>query len=226
MTGHRHNDPAARRVIFWRHGRTAWNHGGMFQGQEDIPLDATGRRQASRAAGLLAQRHPVRIVSSDLSRAADTAHALASITGLKVASDKRFRETAAGAWQGLTFDEIQERFPKDNAAWRGGDPLARAGGAENREEVGRRMYEATLEAVEHLAPGQTLVVVSHGGAIRAGLAALMGLPSTTWGALAGVSNCHWSLVDEQVRTPEALYSWQLREHNVGLGSFPAEPIEG
>jgi broad specificity phosphatase PhoE len=226
VTRYPHADPAARRVIFWRHGRTEWNRSGRFQGQEDIDLDETGREQARRAAEVLATRNPSLIVASDLRRAADTASALAELSGMQITYDARLRETDAGQWQGLSFAEIDERFAGDNAAWRGGDPRVRAGGAENRLDVGKRMLAAVTDAVTRVAPAETLVVVSHGGAIRAALAALMGLPPERWGALAGLSNCHWSEVHEVVDRAGALFSWQLTEHNVGLGSLPAEPLEG
>lgn len=226
MTPHPYSDPAARRIIFWRHGRTEWNRNGLFQGQEDIDLDATGREQAARAAEVLLTRGPTRIVSSDLRRAADTAAALASVAGLDVSYDPRLRETDAGEWQGLSFAQIDERFPEGNAAWRGGDPEVRAGGAENRLDVGGRMLAAVTDAVGSTAPGDTLVVVSHGGSIRAALAALMGLPPERWGSLAGLSNCHWSEVNEVVNRANALFSWQLTEHNVGLASLPTGPVEG
>jgi broad specificity phosphatase PhoE len=226
VTRYPHADPAARRVIFWRHGRTEWNRSGLFQGQEDIDLDETGREQAVRAAEVLVTRQPSMIVSSDLRRAADTAAALAGISGVEVTFDKRLRETDAGQWQGLSFAEIDEQFADDNAAWRGGDPAVRAGGAENRLDVGERMLAAVNDAVSRIAPSETLVIVSHGGAIRAALAALMGLPPERWGTLAGLSNCHWSEVHEVVGRAGALFAWQLTEHNVGLGSLPVEPLEG
>lgn len=226
MTRSPHADPTARRIIFWRHGRTEWNRSGLFQGQEDIDLDAAGREQAARAAEVLLTRGPSHIISSDLRRAADTAEALAGLADLPVFYDARLRETNAGSWQGLSFAEIDRRFPDDNSAWRGGDPEVRAGGAENRIEVGERMLAAVTEAVGRIAPSETLVVVSHGGAIRAALAALMGLPPVRWGALAGLSNCHWSEVHEVVGRTGALFSWQLTEHNVGLGPLPVEPLEG
>ena len=67
----------SRRIILWRHGRTAWNAERRFQGQTDIPLDDTGMAQAARAAKVLARLHPNRIHSSDLSRARATADARA-----------------------------------------------------------------------------------------------------------------------------------------------------
>ncbi|MHA7276219.1 histidine phosphatase family protein [Arthrobacter sp. Hz1] len=215
-----------RRIIFWRHGRTEWNARGLFQGQEDIPLDEVGRQQAREAAAELSHLAPARLLSSDLLRAADTATELASLTGLAVQLDARVRETHAGEWQGLSFEDIAARFPDDQEAWHGGDPEARAGGVESRVDVGRRMAEGTLDAVSGLAAGETLVVASHGGAIRAGLAALMGLPPQLWSSLSGVSNCHWSVLEELGGGAKALPRWQLTEHNVGLASMPSTPLEG
>ena len=215
-----------RRIIFWRHGRTEWNARGLFQGQEDIPLDEVGRQQAREAAAELAHLAPVRLISSDLARAADTAKELASLTGLSVHLDARVRETHAGEWQGLAFADIAARFPADQEAWRSGDPEVRAGGAESRVDVGRRMAEGTLDAVAGLAVGETLVVASHGGAIRAGLAALMGLPPHLWSSLSGVSNCHWAVLVELDGGAGVPARWQLIEHNVGLASMPSTPLEG
>lgn len=226
MTPNPHAHPAARRIVFWRHGRTEWNRAGRFQGQEDIDLDDIGREQAARAAEILLARDPALIVSSDLRRAQDTASALAAAAGLTITSDPRLRETNAGTWQGLDFAEIGARYPQDNAAWRGGDPEVRAGGAESRLDVGNRMVAAVMEAVARIEPGQTVVVVSHGGAIRAALAALMGLPPERWGAVSGLANCHWSELQETVGRGDALFDWQLTEHNLGVGSLPAQPIEG
>ena len=74
--------------MLWRHGQTTWNAQNRFQGQTDIPLSETGVAQAERAARLLAALKPDKIFSSDLSRAASTAAALARITGLPVTLDK------------------------------------------------------------------------------------------------------------------------------------------
>ncbi|GAB3554517.1 histidine phosphatase family protein [Arthrobacter tumbae] len=219
--------PEGRRIVFWRHGRTEWNARGLFQGQEDIALDDLGRQQAAQAAHELKHLAPSLIVSSDLERARDTAAALSVATGVSVGTDARFRETYAGKWQGLAFADIGERFPEDQQAWHEGDPHVAAGGGESRSDVGGRMKAGTLDAVDQLAPGQTLVVVSHGGAIRAGVAALMGIPADLWGSLAGVANCHWSVLEELNPSSSAVpLRWQLTEHNVGLASMPSSPLEG
>ncbi|SEE10322.1 probable phosphoglycerate mutase [Arthrobacter alpinus] len=227
-----------RRVIFWRHGRTSWNAARRFQGQSDIALDAVGESQASRAAGLLAGKlmstpdAPVRIVSSDLSRAYSTAKALAALTGDDVCVDARLRETFGGEWEGLTFDEIIDTYPEEIRRWQRDQPGIRAGGGETRVEVAQRMVDAILENLQGLPVGGTLVVATHGGATRVALAKLLGLPEDLWRTLSGLSNCHWSVVEEsQAEEPQHENSatvravpaaWRLLEHNVGTLPEPFE----
>ena len=220
-------DPAgtSRRVVFWRHGRTEWNRVGRFQGQQDISLDASGLRQAAAAAKVLRHLEPDAIVASDLSRALNTGNALGDVTGLPVAQDKRLRETYAGTWEGKTFARIAEQDAALLAAWSAGVGSVRAGGGETRVDVGLRVAEAVNEAIGSVPAGGTLVAVSHGGAIRAGICALLGLPTESWAVISGVSNCHWSVLQE---TPDrdGLPAWHLTQHNVGLDSLPTGPVEG
>lgn len=154
-----------RRVILWRHGQTAWNVERRFQGTTDVALTETGVAQARRAARLLASLGPDAIVSSDLSRAADTAAELAALTGLDVTHDEALRETYAGVWQGLTHEEIVARHGEEYAAWKRGEPVRRGGG-ELETEVADRAAPVVLRHAEKLPDDGTLVVVSHGGTIR------------------------------------------------------------
>lgn len=206
--------------MLWRHGRTGWNSSGRFQGQTDIELDGTGVEQADRAARMLATLEPSAIVSSDLRRAADTAAALASVTGLPVTHDERLRETFAGYWQGLSFAEITERFPGEAAAWDSGDVDFRPGGGESKFEVARRVVAGIESALEPVGTGGTLVVVTHGGAARVGMCRLLGLPPTVWTSLGGLSNCCWSVVGERRS------GWRLVEHNAGTLPEPILVTEG
>ncbi|MBQ1443694.1 MAG: histidine phosphatase family protein [Renibacterium sp.] len=208
-----------RRLLFWRHGRTEWNLAGRFQGQTDIGLDDVGREQARRSAALLAGLRPSAIVSSDLSRTRETAGYLAEQTGLVPTLDPRLRETFAGRWEGLTFTEIDQAFPDESAAWKSGTVHVRPGGGESRFEVGERVAAGTLAATAGVRPDGLLVVVTHGGAARSGLASLLGLPSEYWGAISGLANCHWSVLEEH----DAPGGWRLTEHNAG--SLP-EPVVG
>ncbi len=155
------------RLIIWRHGNTDWNAASRVQGQTDAPLNDLGREQARTAAPLLAALRPDAIVASDLSRAADTAAALAALTGLPVRSDARLRERHFGRWQGLLLTEIAERFPDEYARWRAGDPDPGAG-IEPLDELGKRIGTA-LQEVAAEAAGGTIVVATHGGAARQGV---------------------------------------------------------
>jgi probable phosphoglycerate mutase len=208
--------------VLWRHGQTVWNAERRFQGQSDIPLDETGQAQAERAARLLAGLRPDLIVSSDLSRAAGTAAALARLTGLEVTLDKDLRERHGGCWEGLTDAEIRARYPVEHANWSPPD-------GEPTSVVAERVAAALHRIAAVLADGQAgdrasgqtdgagglAVVVSHGAALRLGMSRLLGMPDDLSGVLGPLSNCSWSVVGRRRDR------WRLLEHNAG--TLP-EPI--
>ncbi|MFE4874986.1 histidine phosphatase family protein [Streptomyces sp. NPDC056682] len=206
----------SRRIVLWRHGQTAWNLERRFQGSTDIELTETGLGQAHRAARLLAALRPDAIVSSDLQRAAATAAELAAVTGLPVEHDSGLRETFAGAWQGLTHEEIVAQYGEQYAAWKRGEPVRRGGG-ELETEVADRAAPVVLRHADKLPDGGTLVVVSHGGTIRTTIGRLLGLEAHHWEGLGGLTNCCWSVLGEGAR------GWRLLEHNAG--TLP-EPVLG
>src|SRR5699024_8673968 len=107
----------AATVLLWRHGQTDYNSGGRLQGQVDIALNETGQAQAAAAAEVLMRVQPVQIVSSDLSRAHDTARILGQLTGVEVRIDQRLRERSFGQWEGLTHAEIAESWPEQFVEW-------------------------------------------------------------------------------------------------------------
>lgn len=211
-----------RRIVLWRHGRTAWNSINRFQGQEDVPLDEVGLDQVRRAAQTLIGLKPTKIVSSDLERARVTAESLAALAGLNVLTDPDLRETFAGVWQGLTRTEIIERFPQEFAAW-GGDSDIRPGGGETRLEVADRVTRAIEKALQDIPENGTLVVASHGGALRAGLGRLLGLAPAQWAALGVLANAQWTVLTElDESTPRPLgLNWRLQEYNAGSLPEPA-----
>ena len=199
--------------MLWRHGQTPWNAERRFQGQSDVPLDETGQAQAARAARLLAALRPDLIVSSDLSRAAVTAAALARLTGLDVTLDKDLRERHGGCWEGLTDTEIRTRYPVEHANWEPPDGEPGTVVAERVAAALRRtaaIVEAEAGPVSRLA-----VVVSHGAALRLGMSRLLGLPGDLSGVLGPLSNCSWSVLGRRRD------HWRLLEHNAG--TLP-EPI--
>ncbi len=165
-------------VVLLRHGETAWNVQHRFQGQHDTDLTATGLEQAAAAGEAVSRAvggREVRLVSSDLSRARQTAAALGEALDADVVLDARLREIAAGRWQGLLQSEIESLDPDAFAAWRAGDDVV-LGGAERPTEAGERVRLAVTEHAATCQDGELLLVVGHGASIRSGLSALLGQP--------------------------------------------------
>jgi broad specificity phosphatase PhoE len=161
-------------VLAIRHGLTQWNADQRWQGWADIPLSSTGVRQAEVAAttlaGLLAlDGRKVRIVSSDLMRARQTAEAFAATLGLplnEVVIREGLRERNVGAWSGKTGREIEQRWPGMLQAWRDGT-ITETPEGENEDGFQARIGEVLAEfAHASAANGQVVVLVSHGGVIR------------------------------------------------------------
>jgi glucosyl-3-phosphoglycerate phosphatase len=196
------------RLLLWRHGQTTWNADGRVQGQLDSELSEVGRAQAETAAVRLAGCHPDLLLSSDLRRAAETAGALAAATGLLVEYDPRLRERHHGNWQGLMATEIAERWPAEYEQWRAGLPV-RGLGVEDLDDVGKRIVDAMQDAAAR-APGGTVVLTSHGAAIRRGAVAMLGWSEPVARTLGAIANCHW--VDLRLHPKRG---WQLRAYNAG-----------
>jgi probable phosphoglycerate mutase len=185
-----------RRLVMLRHGQTEFNAGSRMQGQLDTELSELGRAQAIAAAGVLAKRQPVLIVSSDLRRAYDTAVALGERTGLRVQVDTRLRETHLGDWQGLTHDQVDAAAPGARLAWRNDATWAPHGG-ESRVDVAARGLPLVAELVAGEPewgvdePERPVVLVAHGGLIAALTAGLLGFPVANWPVLGGMGNASW-----------------------------------
>lgn len=199
----------ARRIILWRHGRTPWNLVNRFQGQADIDLDEVGRGQAARSAQVLAALEPAVLWSSDLSRARETAGALAALTGLEVTTDKRLREIHVGSWEGLTGDEVDRADPELSRRLRAGEDVRRSATGESPAEVALRVAEVLSELAEVAPDGSTVVAASHGLAGRVGVAQLVGLPPEHWRLFGALSNCGWVSID---RHRSGRY-WRIERYN-------------
>lgn len=210
----------AMRLIIWRHGRTEWNHTGKFQGQADVPLDELGHLQAKRTAPVLAAFGPARIVSSDLSRARQTAAPLAELTGLEVTEDARLREIHVGSWEGLTAAEVAEQEPDRAERYLAGEDIRRSDTGETVAEVSARVMEALTEVADGTPDGDTAIVVMHGLAARVGVCGLVGFPEPTWRLLGGMHNCGWITL-ERHRTGGY---WRIDEYNVTVTSDGLDPI--
>lgn len=144
-------------IYLVRHGETDWNRARRIQGRTDVPLNDTGREQARRTAELLARRTWDAVLTSPLSRARETAEIIAVRLGLAVPAEvPALVERNYGAAEGLDFAQIDARYPEGTEV----------PGRESRAAVAERvMPELRRIAEEHR--GGALVIVSHGGAIRA-----------------------------------------------------------
>lgn len=151
------------RIVLARHGETEWNRLGRWQGHADPPLNEAGRLQAVALAETLAGDGVVAVYSSDLSRASETARAVGARLGVEVVEDAALREIDVGSWSGLTRAEVQERFPEGFARWLDGE-IGHDG--ETREQLTARVV-AAVERIASDHRDETVVVVTHGGAIRA-----------------------------------------------------------
>lgn len=194
--------------MLWRHGRTEWNATSRFQGQSDVPLDALGLSQAESAATVLAAAGIHRIVSSDLIRARVTAEVLGGLAGLTVVTDPELRETHSGRWEGLTHEEIRTADGEVFERWRTDHTIPAGTTGETREQVGARMAHAVRRHADTLDSEQTLVVVTHGGAARAGITRLLGWPITFGHTLHVLENCAWAVLAPTFNGP-----WHLVAYN-------------
>jgi probable phosphoglycerate mutase len=157
---------AATRIIAIRHGETDWNTTGRIQGQLDIGLNQRGRWQAQRLADALTDEALDAVYASDLARARDTAHALAQRRGLALQTDAGLRERGFGVFEGLAFDEIEQRFPESARRWRQRDASFGPEGGETLTSFYERAV-ASLTAVAARHRGQHIAVVAHGGVLDA-----------------------------------------------------------
>ena len=155
---------AATRILLIRHGETAWNRATRIQGHTDVPLRTLGLAQAERIAEALAEEPLAAIYSSDLSRARQTAEAVARTRGLEVRLHPGLRERAFGRFEGLSWAQIDQGFPEDAARWRRREPDFAVGGGESLTAFSARCLGAAGQAAA-AHPGQSIALVAHGGVL-------------------------------------------------------------
>jgi broad specificity phosphatase PhoE len=212
----------SRRLLLVRHGVTTWNREGRFQGHLDPPLDEEGRVEAR----LLAERiretpgyHPVRVISSSLRRALETAEILAD--GRPVLVDRRLIEIGQGEWEGRTHRELRDTDADRYQAWRAEAGGATPPGGESIDLALERVSQAIDEALA--APGWPLCIVSHGGILRLLARHLLGLDHrSAWGL--DLSNASLSVLENEAQS-WSIERWNDVQHILGaeaIGAMRAE----
>lgn len=179
-------------VVLVRHGQTTMtvSRGYSGSGEPGPPLDDTGMRQAHDAADLVDRvgrdlwgdiPYPSLVVASPMVRTQMTSAVIAEKLGLPVRTDATFQEANFGDWQGLTAEQIEERWPGQLEPWHTSANVRPPGG-ESIEDVGVRL-RAGLDSLLAEGVDRTVVVVSHAVSIRAALGVTMGAQASSWSQL-------------------------------------------
>lgn len=179
-------------ILLARHGETDWNRDLRWQGQADPPLNARGRGQSRALAEELADVPLAAIYSSDLRRARETAEIVGTRKGMTVEARPELREVDVGSWSELTSAEVEERFPGAFQRWQDvGDPTWEGG--ETHAEMAERVLSAVVEIAA--AHDENVLIVAHGGPIRAILAHALGVEfATRRREIPAVDNCRVSRI--------------------------------
>ena len=148
-------------LIVIRHGETPWNREKRMQGTTDTALSDVGRAQAQALGRRLAGHSFTALYSSDLSRARETARAIAEHSGHEVVTDARLQERRFGIFEGLTAAEIQSRYPDEHARFVSRDPEYEVPGGESARVFTQRCLGCLAAIADHHR-GEAVVVVSHG----------------------------------------------------------------
>lgn len=162
-------------LVFVRHAESIWNAEGRWQGQSDVPLSERGRGEIALAAARLGAERFDRVVASDLGRALETARGIAAASGLEVETDAALREMNLGAWCGLLHAEVEARFKEELRALVRGEPMRIGGTGETLPEFGARVLSAVARIVAEGGDDDRVLVVTHGGVVRAVLLAMLDL---------------------------------------------------
>ena len=155
-------------IVFVRHAQSEYNAVGRIQGQIDCPLDDVGRAQLIRGAPEVGRHHADAraVYASDLSRARDTARAIADVLGVEVIEDARVRERHLGALQGMSGGDAARLAPEARAAWRSRDIDARVpGGGETSRELDARVRAFFRSIVSEYEENDKVICVTHGGVL-------------------------------------------------------------
>ena len=161
-------------TLLLRHGQTPMSVQKRYVGRTDAPLTDTGVQQAAAAAKRLAQAGIGAIVSSPLERTVRTAEEVSAVTGVPAVTDDGFRETDFGAWEGMTFAEVRERWPSEMTAWLA-DPSVAPPDGESFVQVSERVTAALHRVLAERA-SETVLIVSHVTPIKTLVAAALLAP--------------------------------------------------
>ena len=193
-------------LILVRHGESRANNEKFFAGQLDVELSELGKKQADMTAKYVTDTYKIdKIYSSPLSRAHDTANAISKLTNVDVISRDDLKEINSGEWQGLHFDELQEKYADSYGVWINDIGKAQTPSGESVRELYDRIWGA-IDGIARENPDGAVVISTHATPIRAILCKLHGyspeeMKNISWGSNASLTivtydGGRWSLVCE------------------------------
>lgn len=153
------------RLLLVRHGETAFNAEKRFQGHVDAPLHENGRRQAAALQKRLTDEPIEATIANDLRRATETAEIIMAGGGMEVTVDGRWRELNFGSWEGMTYPEIQPKFPQQLAAWEADSVCVTPPNGETLQQLAERVQVA-LADLRQAYPPEPVLLVAHGGVLQ------------------------------------------------------------
>jgi broad specificity phosphatase PhoE len=165
------------RIILVRHGQTPWNKDKIFRGSRDIPLNDTGREEASLAGEWLKGQRIDAAYCSPLSRARDTGEAIARHHGLKVLDLPGLTDLCYGDWEGVPLTEVKVKYADLYRQWEAAPQAVRFPGGETLDEVKARALGAVAEVLARHA-GQTVLLAAHRAVNKVLIAAFIGLDNS------------------------------------------------
>lgn len=166
-----------RRWFLVRHGQTEWNRVGRAQGQANPPLNREGFEQAEAVGVRLAPVAFEAAYSSDLRRAVDTAEPVMRGRDAPITYRRDLREKSFGEWEGMTYEELRRRYPRMLEKLFDERPdFSPPGGESDRALLNRAAGAVARIGARHDGAGGNLLVVSHGGTLRAMMVSMLGLP--------------------------------------------------
>ena len=204
-----------------RHGETEWNRMGRMQGHTGVPLSATGRRQAAQVGKRLGSVEFSAAYCSDLPRAAETARIIADGRDLEVTPDSDLREFSYGEWEGMTLEEVETRYPGALAEriQAGGNLGWSAPGGEGAIDAIHRVRRFSTRASASLGDGDSVLVVAHGGSLRALVVCLLDLADSDFWKFR-VDNTALAIVTDHDGS-RVLESWNDTSHLAESDSWDA-----
>lgn len=215
------------RLILVRHGVTAWNREGRWQGRLDPPLSDDGRREATLLAARVAadaDLRPARIISSSLGRALQSAQEIGGVIDVPVEPDDRLVEIGAGEWEGRTHDELEATDGERYRAWRSQESDVRPPGGEALDDVIGRVRELLSELDATPGPWPAMLV-SHGGILRVLANLLFELPGR-WVWNLDVDNASIAAATRAPSGRWRLDRWNDTLHLLGVERTHVDEVEG